>query len=429
MKHTRFMIVVLVCIAMVLPGLAFAGGQEETDGVKTVTYWCHNNNDFVAANQELIDAFEMENPDVKVEMEAFPYDVLLQKMQAAYAARNESDIQQIFGSWAIQYTRNGLFAEVPASIAGDVDERFYPAQIGGYMFDGKVYGIPREFNIENGGVLYYPDLLAQVGYDGMPETWEDLMEAAEALTEYDSEGNITRAGFDFVSWDNITFTLLSLILQQDGTYWADDGIHVTFGTPEAKRAAEALGAMLTENKITDFMHNGPDDSADSFFKDKSAMCIKGPWAVAMGRTDYERDDFAYGPMPSFTGGPHSFAAESGWGEVVSARSADKEHVWRFFEFMTSSESNQLWNEMTATVPSEPAIAGSEEFLEANPHLKVSVEVMPYAKPIGPLFDTDAFKWFINSNFEKVALGEIDVAQALVNIETETNAMIDEQRAQ
>lgn len=419
----------LLLVTVIGTGPLFAGGQADGSGSNVVTYWCHNNSDFVAANQALIDKFEAANPDIRVEMEAFPYDVLVQKMQAAYVAGNESDIQQIFGSWAIQYTRNGLFAEIPAAITGDVSQRFYPAQIGGYMYQGKVYGIPREFNIENGGVLYYPALLAEAGFDRLPNTWAELVEVARALTTYDTEGNITRAGFDFVSWDNITFTLLALILQQGGTYWAEDGIHVSFATPEAQTAAGALADMLVADKVTDFMHNGPDDSADSFFKEKSAICIKGPWSVSMGINSYGRDDFMYGPMPSWDGGEHAFAAESGWGEVVSARSADKEHVWRFYEFMTSTESNRLWNEMTSTVPSEPAIAEAADYLDANPYLKVSTKVMPYAQPIGPLFDTDAFKWFINSNFEKVALGEISVADALKAIETDTNAMIDEQRAQ
>ena len=64
------------------------------------------------------------------------------------------------------------------------------------------------------------------------------MVAAKILTVRDGN-KIKLKGFEFVSSDNVTFTLLSLILQQNGTYLTDDG-YIDLDTQEAVTATDGI---------------------------------------------------------------------------------------------------------------------------------------------------------------------------------------------
>ncbi len=431
MKQTKVFRLVL-CLIMVSVLVAI-GGQEvfAAKGV-TITYWSHNNPDFVAANQQLIAKFEKKFPDIKVKYQYFPYEVLEQKLKAAYASRTESDVQQIFGSWAVEFTRHGHFDAVPDGMATEAKKRYFEATMGGYTYRGKLYGIPREYNLEYGGVLYYPDQLKAIGYDKFPTTYKDLIAAAQKLTKFDSKGNITRFGFDFTSTDNVPYLFLAFILQQGGSYWKADQVHVTFSTPEAEKAMREMADLVLKYKVTDMKHStDPNtDISDYFFKGTSSMCFRGPWVIAAGLNTYKLNNFQYGPMPSYNGKSLAFAAESGWGEVVSARSKNKEAAWTFVKFISSEKNNALFNDRTYTIPADKAVARSPEFLKKNPLLKVSMDVLPYGKPIGPLQSVDRFKAdIVYVEFQKVVDKKEDVRTALKNIEKETNKMIDELLAQ
>jgi len=151
-------------------GGASASASASTSGVvvskpvagKTnVSWWSHDNPAFVAANKEMIKRFQGANADINIVYQYFPYNVLVRKLQAAYRAKNVADMQQMFGTWVTEYAKNGLLDPLPASMdAGNVQNAFWPAPLGAYQYNDKLYGMPHEFNLENGGMLFNPKLAA-----------------------------------------------------------------------------------------------------------------------------------------------------------------------------------------------------------------------------------------------------------------------------
>jgi multiple sugar transport system substrate-binding protein len=396
----------------------------------TLTYWY--NQDWESANKQLFDAFAKAYPNVTLNATGFTYDTFIEKIRAAYSAGEESDVQQVFGDWASDLMKHERLAKIPDDYAAQIRKRLYDTTLGGYTYSGVLYGIPKEYNIECGGVLYYPEDLKKVGYAEFPGTFAALMDAAKKLTRYDSKGKPIHWGFDFITTDNIPYLFLSLILQQNGDYWAADKVHVTFTTPEAQKAMQTLADMVTRDKVTeiDHLNDANNDASNYFFKGTSSMCFRGPWVIPVGKNDFQLTNFSYGAMPSFTGSSKAFAAESGWGEVVSARTRNPALAWAFVKFISSAESHSLWNRATYTIPSEKSVAESKDFLVTNPMIKVSLDVLPFGKPIGPLQSVDMFKTqIVVNNFTSLCTGGQDVATTLKNIESETNKMIDERRSQ
>lgn len=403
------------------------GVQETTEqeGKLNVTWWSHTAPAFVDANLAVIKAFEAENPDIHIVYQHFPYDVFVQKLQTGYNSGTVADMQQMFGSWVPRYSGFGLLDRMPDEMANGIADRFWPAAIGGYELDGAYYGQPKEYNLENGGMLVNPALLEEAGVTGTPGTWPDLVDAARAATKREGD-QITQAGLAFLNVDTVVFTFLSMILQQGATYFADDGVHVNLQTDAAKQAWNDLASLVSGDKV-DSTQAFSTESHETFFQGKAAMCIRGPWVIAEGEAAYPDLKFSYDPVPPYAGDKMLFAAESGWGEVVNANAADdvKAAAWKFIDFMHSEDNLRQWNKTTLTVPSLQSLKDDPELLEGAPGLKTSFAILDGGQWIGQIFDRDRFFQSLMDAITQVDLGQMSPEDALKAAEQEINAMIDE----
>lgn len=395
-------------------------------GKTNVTWWTHNNPTFVAANKDLIAKFEQANPDIHIVYQYFPYDVFVRKLQTGYRSGTVADMQQMFGTWVTEYAHNGLLEPVPGDLASGMKERFWPAALGAYESEGQFYGMPNEYNLENGGMLVNPALLSPGGVTAPPTTWQDLVSDAVKLTKRDDKGRISQAGFAFTNNDTITFLFLSMILQQGATYWADDGVHIDFSTDAAKKAWQDETDLATKHKV-DNEQSYTGDSYEIFFQGKAAMAMRGPWVIAAGKEQFPKLAFEYVAVPPYQGTKPLFAAESGWGEVVNAKAdADaKTGAWKFIDFMHQPDNLRGWNIKTFTVPSLQALKDDPQILQAAPDLKTSFAVLQYGQWVGLVQDRDRFWQYVHDAFTNVELGRKKPLDALAEAEKQINAMIDE----
>ncbi|MFD0717193.1 ABC transporter substrate-binding protein [Paenibacillus sp. GCM10027626] len=427
-KPAVFYVVLVLAIFAVFAlsgcsGSKEAGGGNEGGKVNLV-FWSHQADAFIKSYRAIIDRYEKDHPNVKIEFQNFPYDVYNQKLKASFSAKNPPDIAEVFGTWVPEYSKNGLLAEVPDGAAKK--NEFYEAPLGGYMHDDKLYGLPMEYNIENGGMLIHPQMFKDKGLSYPPATWPELVEAAKKLTVAEG-GNLKVKGFDFVSSDNITFTFLSFILQQKGEYWGENG-HVNFQTPEAIKAMTALKELIVGDKVADLTtFGGQLDTSDYFFKGGAAMTYRGPWTIASGLDSYKVNDFDYVPVPSFTSEPPVFAAESGWGLVVSQKSKHAKEAWDFINYLTSKEQLRQWNLDTFTVPAKKEVAEDPEFVKENPYMKTSIDILQHGRWIGPVWDRDYLFKQINDNFQLMVAGKTTVEDGLRKIEEAVNASQDQHK--
>jgi len=402
--------------------------SQPVEGKDNITWWTHNNTAFVAANKEMIKRFEAANPDIHVVYQYFPYDIFINKLQTAYASGTEPDVQQMFGTWVTDYAKKGLLAELPSS-KSELEAQFWPAALGAYVWEGKAYGLPHEYNLENGGMLVSPKLFKEAGLS-YPKTWDDLVTSAKKLTVWNGD-TLDRSGFAFTNNDSLTFMWLSLILQQGANYWDKDGVHVNFNTPEAQKAWDFETSLEAKQKLTqEKAYPSTIDTFDVFFQGKAAMAYRGPWVIGVAKDAYPDvkypADYEYVPVPSYAEGkPPLFAAESGWGEVVSNRSKNKDAAFKFIQFMAQQDNARDWNLQTFTVPAVKALKDDPNILKTAPALKTSFDVLQYGQWVGPVQNRDRFWQTIHDHYTAVVLGKENAADSPAKITTEINAMIDE----
>ncbi len=366
----------------------------------TLRVWTHQNESFNNAYHELAKAYMAEHPNVEIKFETFDYDTYIQTLQTALPAGTEADVLQMFGSWVCSYAKGGNLAEVPADMltVDKAKEMFFAPPIGGYICDGKLYGVPQEFNIEYGAAMVNTKLADEVGatnYKQGWKTWDDLIADAKKLTVIE-DGAMTRAGFMFTHADGISSMFYSLILQYGGQYLQDHTFKVN--TPEGKKALALMKRFVDEKVVDPVLFNDEENwVGDAYFEGMVGIAVVGPWVIPEYGPDYPDvvKVTKYVKLP-YEGDAPVFAAASGWGLTVSAHSKVKDAAWDFVKFVTMNADNALqWNLATGTLPAMRANAegaAKEKLVGEFPYFEPFLEILPYGKYEGAFPDRD-YVWY------------------------------------
>jgi multiple sugar transport system substrate-binding protein len=438
MQRKSFVLLVIVALLAAAcggaaPAAAPAGDQPVASGDKIMLrVWSHQNPSFIQANEAVIARFMEANPNIEVTYEQFEYSQFLQALQTSMQAGTEADVLEMFGSWVCPYAIGGRLAEVPVDVMSysEAQERFFAAPLDGYYCDGKLYGLPNEFNLEVGGALVNPALFEgkDVPYPPVWDTMDTLREQASKLSEFDGD-TMVRAGYHFVGGDGLPFLLLEGILEQGGDYFAEDGVHFNFDTPEAIATIQLLTDMVQKDKLVDpvLFNNAANQPYEGFFAGVTASSFIGSWAAGAGLVDYPDFEFDYVNTPVLFGAERKFAADAGWGKVVSASSANQAAAWKLVEFMAAEQENALlFNTTTGTIPAlKTLVENPQPLLAQAPWIEPTLALLPYGQYVGNLSDRDKlFYTIIYETILQSLQGSITPEQAAQTIHTQANEMVD-----
>lgn len=157
----------------------------ESSGEVTLTYGVWSQEDTM---QELIDQFEADNPNIKVNLQVNPWTEYWTKLQVAAQGDTAPDAFWMLGDSFQVYAANGQLLPLSDAISdAGVDLEAYPeALVDLFTYDGELYGLPKDFDTI--GLWYNKDLFdaANVSYPTDQWTWKDVSDAAAQLTNADS---------------------------------------------------------------------------------------------------------------------------------------------------------------------------------------------------------------------------------------------------
>ncbi len=408
------------------------GGQAPSGEKVTLRLWSHQNPSFVGANEQLIAKYKDQNPNVEIKYENFPYADFITNIQTSMAAKTEADVMEMFGSWVQSYAKGGTLAVVDESVTtlAKAQELFYAAPLDGYVWEGKLYGLPNEYNLEVGGVLANKRMFDEAGLTYPPTwaSWDELVADAKKMTKV--ENNVmTVAGFDYVTGDGLGFLFWEGILEKGAEYFADDGVHLNLLTPQAKETVQWMYDMANKDKVVDPLTFNGDVNwvGTSFFQGLVAIGYIGPWIVPEGRRNYPdfKDPWDHVESPHF-GSERKFAADSGWGKVVSPNTKNIKEAWKFSAFMTMDPANhRQWNVATGTVPALKSVAEDPTLLNDINWLGPSLKVLPYGRYVGMLQDRD-YIWYtvVATHITECLQNQRSVDETMQLMHDEANALID-----
>jgi multiple sugar transport system substrate-binding protein len=248
--------------------------------------------------------------------------------------------------------------------------------------NGHIWSVP--FGTNNAAIFYRPSLFEKAGITKIPQTWEELREAAKKLTQdFDGDGltdqygmflSLGKGEWTVFAWLPFVYSAGGELLENKQPNLVDSGTI----------AALQFGANLVEEGWATLSAPERGFELNNFLTGRAAMQVTGPWTLAQLRqTDTDYDVF---PFPvckkraAVVGGENLF--------VFKTAPEREQAAWEFLEYVLSKEFQTEWALKTGYLPVNLEAQQSEKyqaFVQENPVLEVFLKQMNWARsrPIIP----------------------------------------------
>lgn len=312
--------------------------SEPINGKSSINVWVSLARDQTNVIKQMVDAEFNPNHDTQVSINLVQGAI----MEAVLAGKGPDAALFVGGEFPVNLAVRDLVAPMNDMEGfNEVKSRFQENALVNYTYDGDVYAIPinRSFPM----LFYRKDMLAQVGINEPPETWDDLIDMLPAIQRnYMQPGlilpGIVSGGNSVSPATEAGHTFALLMLQSGTNYYNDEQTATNF---DSQAAVDAF-AMWTEfYNVYKF-----DQTYDAFTRfrtgeapiviqnyctfynqlNTAAPEIKGLW------------DFCQVPGTKRADGTISHASNSnGSGAVILSDCRDKEGAWEFIKWFTETE--------------------------------------------------------------------------------------------
>ncbi|MEU1973429.1 sugar ABC transporter substrate-binding protein [Microbacterium sp. NPDC019599] len=310
---------------LALTGCSSSGGDSgDSAGEQvTITYSNFISNGGNEENlQKIVDAFEEENPDIKVDVTTSAYADYFTKLQTDLAAGTQADVFDVDAGSFANIQSNGVLA----ALDGVDASKYRESVLDVYNVDGGQYGLPTSFS--NVVLFYNKDLFdaAGVDYPTSDWTWDDEMAAAEQLTD---AGAGVWGDYQPISY----YEYYKAVAQAGGSFLDEDNAEAAFDSDAGLRAAEWIaGKSGTVMPSAEDGAGTPDFDTNLFKDGKLAMWHTGIWMISLvGDLPFDWD-IAVEP-----GDAQQASATFSNAVVVSENSEHKEAAQKWAEYLSSSE--------------------------------------------------------------------------------------------
>ena len=297
----------LAASPLALSGLGLGAARVGAQDATSINFWTHTHPPMVDQIETMITAFEGENPDITINYEVIPNMEFGTKMLTSMGTGTGPDIINMDdAAMRSVYIPRGLVQEVDPVAMGfasleELQAKYLPGALEGAEVDGKIYGVPSEYNVT--AFAINTAAFEEAGLDpaNPPKTWDEVGEMGQKLVVMDGD-TMTRRGFDFLYLHSGWYhnQLGTLMLQTGGQIVADDGTTVTVADPEAVAALQIWYDMIYKYKIADpniASHEATVPYQD-FLDGKVAMTLMNPWGMGFMTEDTViGDNWAIVPLP------------------------------------------------------------------------------------------------------------------------------------
>jgi arabinogalactan oligomer/maltooligosaccharide transport system permease protein len=340
--------------------------------------------------QQLVDEFEVANPEIEVRTLYKETEELRSGFQAAALAGIGPEL--IYGPSDVIGTFHtmGLVADM---------SRWVPDEMAGEFIEGALTYLPDRENPKKNALLLLPDRfgnhLALVYNRNFikvpPRTTDELIAFAQRSM---AEGDEARRATYGLVWNFVEpFFAVPFLTGQGAWVFDDSGKPVpALNTSQSVAAYKFILSLRDEHKIVP--QNCDYETADSLFKmGKAGMIINGDWSW----TDYletEGIDAAVAPLPtvSSTGKPMSpMVSPKGYSLNALSPPQAAEDAMKFALFMTNEASQRKFMELVRILPARKKLL-DDPLMQQDPTLRASKEqldrgrIMPVVTEMRAVWD-------------------------------------------
>lgn len=370
-----------VGVGLVLSGCSATPSAD----TKTVVYWSMFNKGepLQLIIEGMIEEFESDNPDIKIEANWAGRDVLT-KIQAAVQAGTPVDIvDQSNDRILSSVVANDLAVSLDSYLAepsygessGAWSDDFTPGSLEAFATADGTYMIPRESYIS--GIWYNVDMLADAGItpSATGTTWEEFLDMLDTLAAENPDVSPLGADGSIDFYNNWWFSYLAIRLAglEGFQNAANDPTGEAWNQPEFLQAAE----MVRDLQDRGYFQEGFQGSVypamqTQWAGSEVAMFLNGAWIPKevgpQAPPDFKMDVFAF---PNVEGGSGNDLVEywsNAWAVMNTGKQTDA--AVEFLKFaMSPKEGGVMLTDAGFPVPlsaadTPPEYAGQKEILDS-----------------------------------------------------------------
>jgi multiple sugar transport system substrate-binding protein len=310
---------------------------------------------------QLINNFMVANPGIIVNYQPITGDYA-QTMLTNFAAGTVPDIFYVDVSVFQVWAANGVLLPLDDLMASTstTKDMFVPSLLNAFTFDGKVMGIPKDFNTL--GLFYNKDIFdnAKVAYPTDSWTWDDLKNAAKSLTNLTDPKNPVY-GFCDPS-DAGRFPVF--VFQNGGTIMTPDFSDTNLDAQAAIDAATFYTGFRADKTGATPADLGQGWQGTDFGMGQCAMVYEGGWLIPYMTQSFPNVNYGVARLPAGPAGKGNMIFTVSWS--ISATTKEPDAAWKVVEYLTNEASQTAVLESGLALPSRASLQNSDYFTN-NPN--------------------------------------------------------------
>ena len=359
--------------------------------------------------EDVAAAFEKENPDININVEVVPWDVLLQRLTTDIAGGTTPDLSIIGTRWLLDFASQGIAEPVDSHLTPEFKSTFIDTFMAPSVMDGKIMGLPVAASAR--AMMINMDLFEKAGATP-PTNWDEFYEAAKKISAlpdtfaFGMQGKEieTDAYFYYGLW-----TFGGDILNADGSSGLDSAESIEAATFYKKMIDEGLTQPSPTNYNREEVFN-------LFKQGKVGMIFTFPMLIPQIKE--EAPDLAYKIMPF----PEK-RAKATYGVtdtlMLFADSDVKEAAWKFIEFAYQDEWRTKFDHGEGFLPVTKGVA-AEDYYSTDPDIAGFAAGLPYAKFAPTIANWEEIADTTVRAMQQIYLGQKSPEEALTSAAADIN---------
>jgi multiple sugar transport system substrate-binding protein len=281
--------------------------------------------------------------------------------------------------WIAEFAGAGWALPLDQYFDASARSQFFPGTVAACTFQDKLTALP--WFVDSGMLYYRTDLLEGIGAKP-PETWDDLVAAAQAIQK------AGKADFGYL-WQGkqaevLVCDLVEAIASNGGSILSADGKSGTLNDDKCVAAVQFLYDTINKTKISpsDVLSWDEEPSRAPFTAGRSAFLRN--WSYVYSISQDASASSVVGkvgvvPLPHFAGGK-SAACLGGYQYGVNAATKNREAAIDFLTWMSSPATQLHFALQLGIAPTRPAVFEDEKLGKEQPFMKQLKSVFTGATP-------------------------------------------------
>ncbi len=422
-------------LVILLSFIFISCNQNGNDKRIKIIFWHSFVATTIPALNELIERFERENPDIKIDAQYVPTgDALIQKLIASIQSKTAPDISWVHADFLDKLVESDAifpmqnFIEGENGISKEEMADFFPQLLGSFTHKDILYALPMEATVL--AIVYNKDHFKAAGIDPdtPPKTWAELKEYSKKLTvDKNKDGKTDQYGFYVPAYPGSGPLSIWMVLQWTPFVWQAGGEIIDSNQTRVLFNSEAgVKALTLWKEIYDQLNF----SNYSFTHDMGlasgsiSMIMDGPWDLPTFRK-MKNINWEVASLPEGPEGKATYIA--GESLAIFKQSKNPEAAWKFVKWITQPEIQSMFSMSSGYLPVKRSVLERKEyleFLEKDRAMKNFVAQIEFARQ-RPKIE----KYYVNINqfiadaIEQTLIGNKSPKQALDEAAEKSNNLL------